>query len=162
MDNSLKVKIAAGLLSVSAAGLLFIQQSEGTKLQSYDDGVGRQTLCVGHTKGVTRGMRASLQQCEAWLVEDTTDAGKAVSRLVKTPLTVEQYDSLISFTFNLGSGALQKSTLLKQINLGNCQQAGKEFLKWDKANVKGKLVPLKGLTIRRQKESEMWLSGCDK
>lgn len=155
----IKTKVAA--LSLSAAGALFIMSHEGVKTEAYPDpayGSAIPTICTGHTKGVYMGQKASLAQCEVWLVEDTSVAGKAVKRLVKTPLTQMQYDALISFTFNTGEGNFAKSTLLKKINKGECVAAGKEFLKWDKSN--GKV--LRGLTKRRQGEMTMWLSGCDK
>lgn len=156
-----KIKVGVASLIVSAAGLLFIQQQEGTKLKSYDDGLNIQTICVGHTKGVTKGMTTTLEQCQVWLKEDVGEAGKAVARWVKVPITQSQYDALVSFTFNLGVGALQKSNLLKKINAGQCKEAGTEFLKWDKGRINGKLTPMKGLTKRRQAESKMWLEGCE-
>lgn len=156
---NLKQKVIAFVLS--AAGAAFIMSSEGIKTEAYPDpayGKTIPTICVGHTQGVYMGQKASLAQCEEWLVEDSTVAGKAVKRLVKTPQTQEQYDALISFTFNVGEGNFAKSTLLKKVNLGECVAASKEFLKWNKANG----VVLRGLTKRRQGESEMYLSGCDK
>ena len=155
----IKTKVAA--LSLSAAGALFIMSHEGVKTEAYPDpahGKTIPTICVGHTHLVYMGQKASLAQCEAWLVEDTSVAGKAVKRLVKTPLTHMQYDALISFVFNTGEGNFAKSTLLKKINSGDCVGAGNEFLKWNKSN--GRV--LRGLTKRRQGEMTMWLSGCDK
>jgi lysozyme len=61
----------------------------------------------------------------------------------------------VSFAFNLGSGALSKSTLLKKVNANpNDASIGAEFLKWNKAG--GKV--LAGLTRRRKAESELYFS----
>ena len=155
----IKTKVAA--LSLSAAGALFIMSHEGVKTEAYPDpayGKTIPTICVGHTSGVYMGQKATLAQCEEWLIEDSSVAGKAVKRLVKTPLTQKQYDALVSFTFNAGEGNFAKSTLLKKINSGDCVGAGNEFLKWNKSN--GRV--LRGLTKRRQGERAMWLSGCEK
>jgi len=158
VNISNKIKLATA--SVSLVGLSFIMAVEGTEQVAYLDSVKVPTICVGHTKGVYLGQKATLEQCETWLKEDSSYAGKAVKRLVKVDLTQPQYDALVSFTFNLGEGALASSTLLRKINSGECVAAAKEFLKWDKARVNGRLIPLRGLTKRRQGESTMWLSGC--
>ena len=156
----LKKKIAVATLSLSVAGGAAIKMFEGTKTEAYQDVANVSTICTGHIKGVYKGQKASLSQCEEWFKEDTSNAGKRVAKLVKQPITQAQYDALISFTFNLGSGSLAKSTLLKKINAGQCVAAGNEFMKWNKVKVRGKLVPSKGLTKRREYEKNLWLSGC--
>ena len=150
----------ASLLVASAAGLFALAgfESGGTpRLQAYDDGIGVQTICHGHTKGVTRGMRASLGQCEQWLREDVGTAGQAIARRVQVPITQAQYDALVGFVFNVGDGNFSRSTLLRKINSGECRGAGREFLRWDRAGGK----QLRGLTKRREWESKQWLTGCE-
>ena len=68
------------------------------------------------------------------------------------PLTANQYDALVSFTYNVGASALERSTLLKRVNAGDHKGAADEFLKWNKAN--GKV--LAGLTRRRASESLLY------
>ena len=65
------------------------------------------------------------------------------------------FDSLVSFAFNLGLGNLQKSTLLKKVNLGKFEEASNEFIKWNRAG--GKV--LEGLTRRREAERYLFLQG---
>lgn len=159
----IKPKLSLAAMTLSVAGASFIMSMEGVKTTAYPDpalGKNVPTICAGHTKGVYLGQQATLQQCQQWLVEDTTYAGKAVKRLVKVEVTQEQYDALVSFTYNLGEGTLAHSSLLMYINKGLCKEAGAAFLLYDKAKVNGRLVPLKGLTKRRKGESEKWLSGC--
>jgi lysozyme len=72
-----------------------------------------------------------------------------VRKAVRVPLTDYQFDALVSFTFNVGSGALNKSTLLKHVNNGDFADAAREFKKWNKAGGK----ELKGLTRRRNSEA---------
>lgn len=154
-------RFRASLLVVSAAGLFALAgfESGGAKppLTAYDDGIGVQTICHGHTRGVTRGMRASLGQCEQWLREDVGAAGQAIAQRVKVPITQSQYDALVSLVFNIGEGNFSRSTLLRKINSGDCQGAGREFLRWDRAGGKR----MRGLTKRREWESKQWLSGCE-
>lgn len=152
--------VAVGTLVLSIAGVHFIGNVEngdqGPRLQAYLDDVGVPTICTGSTKNVYVPMLATLEECEKRLVEDTTYAGAAVHRLVKVKLTQEMYDSLVSFTFNCGPGALAGSTLLVKLNQGDYCGAGKQFYRWDKA--KGKT--LRGLTKRRKAEAVPFIEEC--
>lgn len=69
-------------------------------------------------------------------------------RLIKVPLTDGQFDALVSFTFNLGSGALQRSTLRRKVNREEHADVPREFLRWVWAGGK----KLKGLIKRREAE----------
>ena len=76
-----------------------------------------------------------------------------VSKLIKSKVTQNQFNALVSFAYNVGIGNLEKSTLLKLVNLNpNDAMISKQFLRWNKA--KGK--ELKGLTNRRIKESALY------
>ena len=86
------------------------------------------------------------------LVADLGDAERAVSRLVKVPLNQNQFDALVSWTFNLGAGNLEKSTLLKKLNSGDYGAAKAEFAKWIYAA--GKAVG--GLARRRDAEAKLF------
>lgn len=144
----------------SDRGIDFIKQHEGLRLTAYDDGTGTQTIGYGHTKDVPKSI--TKEEAEAKLVQDIEEHEQAVKEAVKVPLTQEQFDALTSFTFNLGAGALKRSTLLKKLNAGDYEGAADEFLKWNKARIKGKLSPMRGLTKRRQAERELFLSGLGK
>lgn len=162
--STLKKKVAATLLSASLSGLAMISAFEsGGKVitQSYLDPVGIWTICNGHIKGVTKGMKVTPTQCQKWLVEDASWEGRAIGRLVKVPLTQNQYDALLSLIFNVGSGNFASSTLLKKLNQGLCLEAANQFLAWDKARVGGVLTRLKGLTKRRAVERELFVKDCD-
>jgi hypothetical protein len=101
-------------------------------------------------------MRASVAECEAMLVEDLNEAGRAVKRMVNVPLSPSQFDSLVSFVFNLGSGNFQKSTLLKKLNSGKYDEIPEQIMRWNKARVDGVLQPLRGLTRRRSAEAALF------
>jgi lysozyme len=77
--------------------------------------------------------------------------------LNKLHLNQNQFDALMSFVYNVGVGNLMKSTLYKKALLNpNDPTIRNEFMKWNKARVKGVLTPLKGLTRRRQAESNLY------
>jgi lysozyme len=92
-------------------------------------------------------------QAEAWLVQDIAFAEYTVNRLVKIPLTQPEFDALVDFAFNAGSGNLAASTLLKRVNAGDIAGAAAEFPKWDHCGG----VELAGLLRRRLAEQELFL-----
>lgn len=75
-------------------------------------------------------------------------------RLIKIPLTNNQFDSLVSFTFNLGSGALQRSILRRKVNRSEHEQVPDEFLHWIYAG--GRKIP--GLVRKRILEAELYMT----
>lgn len=143
-------------MQTSDAGLELIKRFEGVRLNAYDDGVGVWTIGVGHIKGVKPGDVATADQVDRWLREDAQEAEDAVNRLARAPLTQAQFDALVSFTFNLGAGALERSTLLKRLNGRDYDAAANEFLRW---NIAGGRV-LAGLTKRRIAERMLFLTGA--
>lgn len=149
--------IRRAALTVSLAGLAFIAHFEGTRTAAYKDTAGVATICTGHTRHVRMGDQRTLGECEQFLKEDASEAGRAVSRLVKVGMTQDQYDALVSFTFNLGAGSLEKSTLLRKFNAGDCLGASREFSRWVRADG----VVLNGLVTRRAAEAAKFKGGCN-
>lgn len=156
MINRNLVKVAASALAISAAGLGFIAQQEGTELSAYLDPVGIPTICNGRTAGVRIGQRATFAQCRQYLLEDSGIAGSAIAKNVKPAITQGQYDALASFTYNVGAANLSRSTLLSKLNAGDCYGAAREFDRWVYA--KGRKLP--GLIKRRAAERAMFEPGC--
>lgn len=152
-------KVAVAVLAVSAAGITSIKHDEGEVRRVYLDPVKIPTVCVGHTSTVTRkdvGRVFRPEQCTELLRKDLQAAERAVKRSVQVPITQEQYDALVSFTFNVGSTNFRKSTLLRKLNAGDCWGAGAEFPKWKYA--RGQELP--GLVARRAKERATFETGC--
>jgi lysozyme len=139
-------------MTYSEDGLHLTEQFEGCKLDAYQDSVGVATIGYGHTRNVTMGMTCTQEQAEQWLQEDIQSAADAVNRLVTVELTQQEFDALVDFTFNLGAGNLQSSTLLRLLNSGDYAGAAGEFDKWDRAG--GQV--LAGLLRRRQAEADMF------
>lgn len=141
-------------MKTSQSGLELIKEFEGVRFEAYDDGVGVWTIGVGHTKGVKIGDMATEEQVDQWIREDLSEAESAVnSALEGIPLTQNQFDSLVSLTFNIGGGAFSNSTLVKMLKARDIQQAADQFLVWNRAG--GRV--LKGLQRRRAAEREMFL-----
>ena len=145
------------IYTTSTAGLALIKRWEGCKLVAYQDVAGVWTIGYGHTRTAKQGMRIGDAEAEVLLRGDLLDAEKAVNRLVKVPLEQREFDALVSFTFNLGVGALERSTLLRLINAGDKLAGAITLVQWNKAIVGGKLTPLLGLVRRRVAELQMFL-----
>lgn len=139
-------------MNYGSAGLALTKQFEGLRLSSYQDSGGVWTIGYGHTGNVRQGMVISQSEADRLLVRDTLTAVKCVSRTVTVPLSQNQFDALVDFTFNLGCGRLLGSTLLKLVNEGKFDEAVLEFPKW--TYVGSRVVA--GLVTRRKAEAELF------
>ncbi len=141
-------------MKISKEGLEFIEDVEGCKLFAYLDTGGVWTIGVGHTgPEVVKGLTWTMQQVTEALIKDTETAQNAVNKLVRVPITQNQFDALVSFVFNVGVGAFTKSTLLRKLNVMDYHGASKEFPRWNKDNGREIL----GLTKRRLLEQSLFL-----
>ena len=151
-------------MKTSQKGIDLIKSFEGTKLKAYKCSAGIATIGIGTTRypngnSVKIGDTCTLEQAETYLKHDLERFEDSVNRLVGLKIHQFMYDSLVSFAYNLGAGALQSSTLLKKVNLGKFKEASEEFLKWDRAKVKGVSTKIAGLTRRRESEKSLFLQG---
>lgn len=154
-----KARLAVAALAVSFGGAAFIISHEGTVPTVYLDPVGIPTVCTGHTGTVSSvdvGRRYSSAVCADLLRQDLRSSEAAVKRAVKVPVTQDQYDALVSLTFNIGPGALQRSTLVRRLNAGQCAEAAAQFSRWVYA--RGQKLP--GLVRRRAEERALFAAGC--
>jgi len=136
---------------VTQEGLNLIMRFEGLRLEPYDDAAGLPTIGYGHLirESEEFGDQITEEEAEALLRGDMVVAERAVLRLIRVPLTDGQFDALTSFTFNLGSGALQRSTLRRKVNREEHAEVLAEFRRWVWAGGR----KLKGLVRRRAAES---------
>lgn len=141
-------------MKVSNNGINLVKRFEGLGLKAYRDSVGILTIGYGHTHAVKAGEIITGEQADAFLREDLQVAELTVNTNVKVKLTQGQFDALVSFVFNLGSGNFVKSTLIKKLNAGDYAGAADEFGKW--VNAGGKKLP--GLVKRRAAEREVFLT----
>ena len=139
----------------SEKGIEFIKSYEALVLKAYDDSTGVWTIGYGHTAGVMPGMEITESQAVEFLQADLKRFEESVNRYVTVPLTQNMFDALVSFTFNLGAGALKRSTLLKKLNCGYITGAAGQFERFVYAG--GKVM--RGLVRRRAAEKEIFLNG---
>lgn len=143
-------------MNYSQNGLQLTEQFEGCRLTSYLDQAGVPTIGYGHTQGICIGMTCTQEQAQTWLLRDVQVAVAEINAAVKVPLTQCQFDALVDFTFNLGVGNFQHSTLLRLLNASDYHGASSEILKWNKA---GGIVR-DGLVRRRQAEANLFNQGA--
>lgn len=136
-------------------GLDLIKNFEGFRPTLYTCPGGKPTIGYGHVVKKHEGFtKISRDQAENLLRRDVEAAEHAVTRLVDVPLTDGQYSALVSFVFNLGSGAFQASTLRRKINCRLHAEAPKQLRRWVWAGGK----KLRGLEKRRAAESKLYES----
>lgn len=143
-------------MKISKQGIDLIKKFEGFKPYAYLCPANILTIGYGHTRGVRLGQTCTEEEAEKFLIEDLELAEAEVNKVVdKVDLTQGQFDSLVSFTFNLGAGNFQTSTLRRKVinNPADPTIMG-EFGKW--VYVRGKVS--QGLQKRRLEESKLYFS----
>jgi len=145
------------MMKTSDRGIEFIASHEGLRLNAYRCPAGVWTVGFGHTKGVKQGDSVTVLEAIELLREDVREAENTVNRNLPD-LNQNQFDALVSFVFNVGSGNFQSSTLLRRARVNpDDRSISGEFAKWNKArNGFGKLVELPGLTRRRWEEANLY------
>ncbi len=140
----------------SEDGLRLIRRFEGFSAMPYLCPAGYLTVGYGHVVKNPDAFRQPITEDEATeiLTVDVETAEHAMLRLISVPLTDGQFDALVSFTFNLGAGALQRSTLRRKVNREDHEDAAAEFLRWVWAGGR----KLNGLIRRRQAEAALYQS----
>lgn len=153
LQTSLMSAFGGGALAIA---IVLIAYFEGYESKPYRDVAGVLTVCYGHTgSDIVPGREYSKAECEELLKKDLSVAQKAVDHLVTHPISDSQRAALYSFTYNVGTGAFQRSTLLKKLNSGDSIGACNELRRWTHAGGK----QWKGLISRREIEREVCLSG---
>ncbi len=143
-------------MKTSDEGMALITHFEGVKLTKYDDVIGLPTIGVGHLiRAGEYYTTITLEKAMELLKEDLKASEQGVLKNVKVKLTQYQFDALVSLVFNIGVGAFSKSTLVKLLNKGDFDGAGREFGRWNRAG--GRVI--NGLTIRRERERLLFVSG---
>jgi lysozyme len=136
-----------------------VREKEGFVPTAYrDPGAGVLTIGYGTTRypdgrPVQPGDVVTREEAERYLEQDIQEAASAVQRHVQVPLTEHELAALSSFTYNVGEGQFQKSTLVQKLNAGDRHGAANELLRWNKAG--DKVLP--GLVTRRKEERELFL-----
>lgn len=138
-------------------GKNLIKKFEGCKLTAYKCSASINTIGFGSTivngKPVVEGQKITLEEANKQFDIDISIFENNVLKLIKRDLNQNQFNAIISLTYNIGIGNFKSSTLLKKININpNDKSIGDEFLKW--CRVKG--VVNKGLLNRRSEEQKLY------
>lgn len=143
-------------MKISKQGIKLIKKFEGFKPYAYLCPANILTIGYGHTRGVRLGQTCTVEEAEQFLKEDLELAEAEVNKVAeKVDLTQGQFDSLVSFTFNIGAGNFQTSTLRRKVLNNPADPSIKaEFGKW--VYVRGKVN--QGLQRRRLEESRLYFS----
>ena len=158
VDAAAPDAIAASRQSLSERGLTFIERHEGFVGHLYTDSAGNCTIGYGHLlhaggctsadharfpHGITRARARELLRADVGVAE------RAVRGDVDVRLNQHQFDALVSFTFNIGTNAFRRSTLLRVLNAGRYSQVPMQMMRWT----------IGGLESRRRDEVRLWRSG---
>ena len=112
-------------------GIDLIKRFEGFSSTVYICPAGYPTIGYGHLVRLGESYtEISETEAEELLRKDVESAERAVIRLVNVPLTDGQFDALVSFTFNLGSGAFQRSTLRRKVNRQAHTEVPAQLMRW--------------------------------
>lgn len=149
--------------ALSDNGLADIKRYEKLEKQVYPDQAKNKTIGYGHKllPGEDQQYANGIDEktAEALLAKDVGIAEAAVRRLVKTPLSQQEYDALVSLVYNLGQGNFAKSDVLSALNKGDYQTAADAMLTLDKVTRDGVKVKSNGLVTRRGNERDLFLNG---
>ena len=148
-------------MEISNNGLQLIADFEGFSAKPYICPAGVPTIGYGTTiypggRHVTMKDTPVSRERALYIMRSQIDHiyGSAVNRYVQGTINQNEFDALVSFTYNLGAGNLKSSTLLKRVNQGRYDAAAKEFLNWTRAGGK----KLAGLVRRRKAEMKLFLA----
>lgn len=156
-------------MKMSTNGLDKLETWEGSERKAYRDVAGLLTIGVGHLltqdelhsgkiyingEGIDYRRGLTKEQITDLLAQDLKRFEKVVNENVKVPLNQNQFDTLVSFSFNVGPAAFKNSTLLKVLNKREYDEVPKQLRRWVYAGG----YKVRGLQIRRENEIKLWSS----
>ena len=147
-------------MKLSDNGFNLLAELEGIVLRPYKDSAGIPTIGIGSTyyedgTKVTMKDKAITKERAIQLAKNVVKSFEArVNKSIVVPTTQNQFDAMVLLCYNIGESRFAKSSVVKNFNAGNLQKAADSFLLWNK---EGGVVS-KGLTNRRQKERELFLT----
>lgn len=146
-------------MKTSKTGLDLIKKYEGCRLKAYLDPAGIPTIGWGHTSGVKMGQTITQAQADAYLAQDVGTAERAVAKYDATyHWNQNQFDGLVSFTYNCGAGNLDK---LLASGKRTVSEISAKISTYNKGTVNGVKVVLTGLVRRRTEEKALFDSPAD-
>lgn len=144
------------MMTIGKKGIELIKRFEGLRLKAYYCPANVLTIGYGHTgSDVYEGQALTELEAEQLLINDLVNFSQGVKDRLAIFVNQYQFDALVSFAYNVGLGAFERSTLLKKVNANKLDYGIKhEFKKWVYANGS----KLKGLEIRREAEADLYFT----
>ncbi len=140
-------------MRINQKGIDLIKKWEGFRAKAYICAAGVLSVGFGTTGNrVYPGLIIDKETADKWLIEDCKKFETVINNAIKVPLTSNQFSALVSFVYNVGSGAFTRSTLLRKLNAGDYQGACAELDRW--VNGGGRKLP--GLVKRRNDEQALF------
>ncbi len=146
-----------GTALAATAAIQFVGQWEGLRNEAYRDVVGVWTVCYGETQNVSRGDTYSTAECDAMLGARLEEFEQQLDKCLVAQVPVGMKVALLSWAYNVGTGAACRSTLVRKANAGDLRGACNELPRWNRAG--GRVI--QGLTNRRISERTMCLRSLD-
>jgi lysozyme len=147
-------------MQTSKEGLNFIAKWEGCILKPYRDIAGLRTIGIGHLikpgENFPDGVEISREKALEILSDDVKKCEDAIKKYIKVALNQNQFDALVSFGFNCGTGVYLTSDACKSLNTGDYDSVPEKLLSWSKAKINGVLQTNQGLYNRRMSEGQLF------
>jgi len=144
-------------MNISQHGVNFIKSFEGLRLTAYKAVPTETYYTIGYGhygSDVRQGMTITEAEAEQMLKDDLVSYVTAVDRVVTRNVNQNQFDALVSFTYNVGISAFTNSTLLKRVNAYQDDDVRYQFSRWNKSGG----VVYAGLTRRRAEEADLYFT----
>ena len=148
-------KKTMGNKKLSAKGAFFIKMKEGFESVAYNKLDGIWTIGYGHTLGVTQGITCTRAEADAWFLQDVAKCEASVNKQ-NLKLSQNQFDALVSYAFNIGGGAFERSNLLSMIKSGKPESEIRKWWTTHWITVSMQVIP--GLVTRRAEEAAMFFA----
>jgi len=163
--TSVAVAVVASVGYMTPTVMTELKKWEGFVAKPYTDIAGVRTQGYGHTNRagtlkIKEGSVWTKQYGDEVLQMDLRQYWDGVGKYVTVPLTGCQQSVLTMWTYNVGVGAMRKSSLVRELNQGHYDRVPRKLMAWNKATVRGKKVAVRGLTNRRKAEGALWAKGC--
>ena len=141
-------------MQMSENGRRLLESFEGLRLTAYRDQGGVLTIGYGSTLNVYEGETITPEDADNRLAIELGQTENALNSYIKVPLNQNQFDSMVSLAFNIGTSAFRKSTLLALLNQKDYDGSANQFLQWTRVNG----LINKGLVNRRNAERKLFLT----
>lgn len=146
-------------MTTSSKGINFIKANEDMEVQAYQDSARVWTIGIGHTGGVRKGQRITVDKALALFRSDLKTVENAINKYVTSSINQNQFDALSSFVFNEGVTAFKKSNLLQLVNKNPSNLAIKEeFERWKYITVGAQKIVKEALLNRRKREANLYFT----